>query len=393
MKKSTEAIKQAKESNAKQSLSGKLKTPDAQGTATIAKPNQMKKSATTTTRRAASKISGGSILEVTGISIGQAHDLKARTGCTVILCEAGGAVCGVDVRGAAPGTRETDLLDPGNLVERVHAIVLSGGSAFGLDAASGVMRFLEERGIGFDTGVARVPIVPAAVIFDLAVGDAHIRPDAGMGYQACVNASNETIEEGQVGAGAGAMVGKIAGMANASMGGIATASLKLATGVTVGVLVVVNAFGDIVDPASGKILAGARTPDGRGFLNTQRMIEQSGKQNSSPAKTKDRYKVAAHPFTAALSNTTLAVVATDAALTKAQARKVASMAHDGLARAIKPIHTMFDGDTVFALSTGSLQADVTTIGAVAAELLARAIVRVGRKTAARDRAVKRRGTS
>ncbi len=337
-------------------------------------------------------MSEGSITEVAGISIGQAHDLKARTGCTVILCEARGAVCGVDVRGAAPGTRETDLLDPSNLIERVHAIVLAGGSAFGLDAASGVMRFLEERGIGFDTGVARVPIVPAAVIFDLAIGDAHVRPDAGMGYQACVNASNETIEEGQVGAGAGAMVGKVAGMANASTGGIATASLKLATGATVGVLVVVNAFGDIIDPASGKILAGARTPNGRGFLNTQRMIEQSGKQNSSSSKTEDRFQVAAHPFTAAMSNTTLAIVATDAALTKAQARKVASMAHDGLARAIKPIHTMFDGDTVFALSTGNMQTDVTTIGAVAAELLARAIVRVGRQTEAGNRTEKKSKT-
>jgi L-aminopeptidase/D-esterase-like protein len=380
MKKSIEQNKQAKESNAKSSASGKLKTPNPQAKETSAKPNQIKKSVARKNVRVSSKSREGSITDVAGISIGHAHNLTARTGCTVILCDASGAVCGVDVRGAAPGTRETDLLDPGNLVERIHAIVLSGGSAFGLDAASGVMRFLEERGIGFNTGVARVPIVPAAVIFDLAIGDAHIRPDAEMGYQACVKASNETIEEGQVGAGAGAMVGKIAGMANASTGGIATASLKLASGATVGVLVVVNAFGDIVDPASGKILAGARAPNGRGFLNTQQMIEFGDQRNSSDAKTKAQSKLAAHPFSAAVSNTTLAVVATDAALTKAQARKVASMAHDGLARAIKPIHTMFDGDTIFAVSTGNIPTDVTTIGAVAAELLARAIVRLGRKT-------------
>lgn len=379
MKKSIEQIKPAKEANAKKRPAKKLKTPNPQAQERSAKSKPIKKSATKNIRRAASKSSAGSITDVLGISIGHAHNRQARTGCTVILCDENGAVCGVDVRGAAPGTRETDLLDPSNLVERVHAIVLAGGSAFGLDAASGVMRFLEERGIGFDTGVARVPIVPAAVIFDLAIGDAQIRPDAQMGYQACVNASNEASEEGQVGVGAGAMVGKIAGMANASTGGIAAASLKLASGATVGVLVVVNAFGDIVDPMSGEILAGARTPNGRGFLNTQRMIEQGEERNSAPAKTKDQSKLAAHPFSSAVSNTTLAVVATDAALTKAQARKVASMAHDGLARAIKPIHTMFDGDTIFALSTGSIQTDVTTIGAVAAELLSRAIVRVGRK--------------
>ncbi len=384
MKKSIEQIKQAKTSPMKKNQLNKSNLRNAQPKESLTQKKQLKKSVARINVRVSNPLREGSITDVAGICVGHAHNLKARTGCTVILCEASGAVCGVDVRGAAPGTRETDLLDPSNLVERVHAIVLSGGSAFGLDAASGVMRFLEERGIGFDTGVARVPIVPAAVIFDLAIGDAHIRPDAEMGYQACVNASNKTIEEGQVGAGAGAMIGKIAGMNYASEGGIATASLRLASGATVGVLVVVNAFGDIVDPASGKILAGARAPRGRGFLNTQRIIEQGDKRNSSVAKTKNQSKLAAHPFSAAVSNTTLAVVATDAALTKAQARKVASMAHDGLARAIKPIHTMFDGDTVFALSTGSIQTDVTTIGAVAAELLTRAIVRLGRKTEHRN---------
>jgi L-aminopeptidase/D-esterase-like protein len=298
--------------------------------------------------------------------------MAARTGCTVVLCEVGGAVAGVEVRGAAPGTRETDLLDPGNLVERVHAIVLTGGSVFGLDSACGVVRYLEERGAGFDTGIARVPIVPAAVIYDLAVGDPRVRPDSQMGYEACVRASGDAVEEGSVGAGAGAMVGKILGARMASAGGVGTASMRLSTGATVGVLAVVNSFGDIVDPTSGRILAGARSPGGRGWLDTSRAIERGpavrGDGKASYWKS--------HPFSA-LENTTLAVVATDAALTKAQARKVASMAHDGLARAIRPIHTMFDGDTIFALSTGAIQSDVTTIGSVAADLLARAIARVG----------------
>ncbi|HJQ24712.1 MAG TPA: P1 family peptidase [Blastocatellia bacterium] len=309
--------------------------------------------------------SAGAITDVPGIRVGHAHDLAARTGCTVVLCGDAGAVAGVDVRGAAPGTRETDLLAPENLVERVHAVLLTGGSVFGLDAACGVVGWLEARGVGFDTGVARVPIVPAAVIFDLAEGDAQVRPDARMGYAACERASDQVTEEGRVGAGAGATVGKALGITRASAGGIGMASMTLASNVTVGALVVVNAFGDIVDPASGHILAGARSPRG-GWLDTQRLLE------SGPP---------ASPLSV-MQNTTLAVVATDAALTKAQARKVAAMAHDGLARAIKPIHTMFDGDTIFALSTGDRQADVTTIGAVAAETVARAVVRVGRMSRA-----------
>jgi L-aminopeptidase/D-esterase-like protein len=305
----------------------------------------------------------GSITDVAGIAVGHAEDLRARTGCTVVLCPEQGAVAGVDVRGAAPGTRETDLLDPGNLVERVHAVVLTGGSVFGLDAACGVVRYLEERGIGFDAGVARVPTVPAAVIFDLAVGDSRVRPDSKMGYEACQGASKDRVEVGQVGAGAGATVGKIAGNRMASEGGVGTASIKLASGVTVGVLVVVNAFGDIVDPTSGQVLAGARSADG-GWLDTSSLI--SGSSRDWPG------------LQGAGENTTLAVVATDAALTKAQARRVASMGHDGLARAIRPVHTMFDGDTIFALSTGGLSADVTTVGSVAADLLAAAIVGVAR---------------
>ena len=319
-----------------------------------------------------------------GIRIGCSDNLAARTGCTVVLCAAEGATAGVDVRGAAPGTRETDLLNPENLVERVHAVLLTGGSVFGLDAACGVVRWLEERGIGFDTGVARVPIVPAAVIYDLAEGDARVRPDHLMGYDACERATNQRPQEGRVGAGAGATVGKILGIESASPGGIGTASMKLANGATVGALVVVNAFGDIVDPANGGILAGARSPQG-GWLDTQSRIETGSPARSDPKRREHKRQAdknapsaaSRHPFSV-MQNTTLAVVATDAGLTKAQARKVAAMAHDGLARAIKPIHTMFDGDTVFVLSTGSLEADVTMIGAVAAEVVSRAIVRVGR---------------
>ena len=322
----------------------------------------------------------GSLTEVPGIRVGHAHNASALTGCTVVLCEGEGAVAGVDVRGAAPGTRETDLLDPCNLIERVHAVVLTGGSVFGLDSACGVVRYLEERGVGFDTGVARVPIVPAAVIFDLAVGDPRVRPDSRMGYEACERASSDVIEEGRVGAGAGATVGKILGVGCASAGGVGTASLKLSSGATVGVLVVVNSFGDIVDPATGSILAGARPRRGKGWLDTSRAIQLG------PFVRRDYKTIASQPCpSSALQNTTLAVVATDAALTKAQARKIASMAHDGLARAIRPIHTMFDGDTVFTLSTGTIGADVTTIGSVASDLLARAITRVGHQSSARKK--------
>ncbi|MCI0489656.1 MAG: P1 family peptidase [Blastocatellia bacterium] len=317
-------------------------------------------------------MSEGAITDVPGIKVGHAHDLTARTGCTVVLCGKEGAIASVDVRGAAPGTRETDLLAPGNLVERVHAIVLAGGSAFGLDSACGVVRYLEERGVGFRMGAACVPIVPAAIIYDLAVGDARIRPDSRMGYEACERATADGVEEGQVGAGAGAMVGKILGIHKASPGGVGTASIKLGNGATVGALVVVNALGDIIDPASGQILAGALSPDGRGWLDTARALEQApaARDEISASLPPDKFPP--------IENTTLAVIATDAALTKAEARRVASMAHDGMARAIRPVHTMFDGDTVFALSTGELRADVTTIGSAAAGVLARAIVRVGR---------------
>jgi L-aminopeptidase/D-esterase-like protein len=316
----------------------------------------------------------GSITDVPGIRVGHAQDDQALTGCTVVLCAPEGAVAGVDVRGAAPGTRETDLLDPSNLVDHVHAIVLTGGSVFGLDSVCGVVTYLEERGIGYETGAARVPIVPAAVIYDLGVGKANVRPDAAMGYRACMdacrNSGPHSRADGKVGVGTGATVGKILGHEFASSGGLGLASIKLPGGMTVGVLVVVNSFGDIVDPATGQILVGARRPDGQGWLDTCRELAYPSHLDAAAGLFGNRLS--------GVENTTLAVVATDAALTKAQARRVASMAHDGLARAIRPVHTMFDGDTVFAISTGRTKADVTVIGSIAADLLSAAIARVGR---------------
>jgi L-aminopeptidase/D-esterase-like protein len=303
-----------------------------------------------------------SITDVEGIRVGHYSDGEAATGCTVVLC-VGGAVGGVDVRGSAPGTRETDLLNPLNLVQKVHAVLLTGGSAFGLDAAGGVMRYLEERGVGFDTGVARVPIVPAAVLFDLAIGRADVRPDARAGYEACLAATAGPVAEGSVGAGTGATVGKLLGSRQATKSGIGTAGAKIGKGIVVGAIVAVNAFGDVVDPATGEILAGTRLPvPGGGFLNTiERM--KSGLAQSALAK--------ASPGT----STTIGVVATNARLNKAEANKVAQMAHDGLAMAIRPVHTMFDGDTLFVLSTAGKKGDVSVIGAVAAQVVARAVVR------------------
>ena len=300
---------------------------------------------------------------VDGIKVGH-ETLTARpTGCTVVLVE-DGAVGGVDVRGSAPGTRETDLLNPINTVEQVHAIVLTGGSAFGLDAASGVMRFLEARGIGYDAGVARVPIVPAAVLFDLGVGgDPRIRPTADCGYRAASAASSGPVAEGNVGAGAGATVGKLAGRDRAMKGGIGTASLTLPDGLIVAALVAVNAAGDVVDPATGRVVAGVRTADGRGLADVRLLLRSGLVKPGRPGE-----------------NTAIGVVATNARLTKAQATKVAQMAHDGLARAIVPVHTPVDGDTLFALATGtrSQPSDVLTIGALAADAVAEAVVRAVR---------------
>lgn len=301
---------------------------------------------------------------VPGLAVGQ-HTLSERpTGCTVVLTESG-AVAGVDVRGASPGTLETDLLSPVNTIERVHAVVLSGGSAFGLDAASGVVRYLEERGVGYDMRVAKVPIVPAAILFDLGVGDnPKIRPTAECGYQAATSATVGPVAEGNVGAGSGATIGKLAGPNRAMKAGIGTAAITLPNGLIVAALVAVNARGDVIDPSDGKVIAGVRTPDGRGLADARVLIRSGSVRTTSNSG----------------ENTTIGVVATNARLTKAQATKMAQMAQDGLARAISPVHTPDDGDTIFALATGvrNQPADMLVIGALAAEAVADAIVRAAR---------------
>ena len=309
---------------------------------------------------------GGSITDVSGLRVGHFTDTRRPTGCTVILTPEG-AVAGVDVRGAAPGTRETELLSPLNAVEQVHSIVLAGGSAFGLDAASGVMRWLDERGFGIEVGPVRVPIVPAAILFDLWVGDSTIRPDAASGYAACEAASTGSVVEGNVGAGAGATVGKLFGIHRAMRGGIGSASVTVG-GITMGALVAVNAIGDVIDPATGKTIAGARTPDGTHLLGTMRAL------------LRGELPVLLQPGLA----TTLGVVATDAVLTKVQANKLAQMAHDGLARSINPVHTMSDGDTVFALATGTSgkTAHLSLLGALGAEAMAAAVLRAVRAATA-----------
>ena len=298
------------------------------------------------------------ITAISGLKVGHATNERAHTGCTVILCESG-AVAGVDVRGSAPGTRETDAIRPGGLVEEVHAVLLTGGSAFGLDAAGGVMQFLEEHGVGFPAGAVRVPIVPSAVIFDLGIGDPKIRPDREMGYYACVNATNAKIRLGQVGAGAGATVGKGPGL-QPSNGGVGSACRTLKSGLTVGAIVVVNAVGNIVDPTTGKIVAGAKHPETGEFVNITGRLSEPGKN--------DQLQV---PNT----NTTIGVVATNAALSPTEVTKVAQMAHDGLAWTIRPVHTMFDGDTIFALSAGMHTAPANTVGIIAAEVMAEAVCR------------------
>ena len=293
------------------------------------------------------------------------HTLPERpTGCTVVIAEQG-AVAGVDVRGGAPGTRETDLLDPTALVEQVHAIVLSGGSAFGLDAASGVVRHLEQRGIGLKFGGAVVPIVPAAILFDLGIGDAKIRPGADCGYQAAQRATEGPVAEGNVGAGAGATVGKMAGRARAMKGGLGSAAVTLPNGIVVAALVAVNARGDIVDPATGQVVAGSRTEDGKGLADVRKLLRAGTLQPPAPQP---------------LEHTTIGIVATNARLTKPQATKLARMAHDGLARAIAPAHTSSDGDAIFGLSTGTRDGavDVDALGALGADAMAEAVLRAVR---------------
>ena len=315
-------------------------------------------------------IHNNSLTSLQGILVGHYTDDRRPTGCTVVLC-AQGAVAGVDVRGAAPGTRDTDALSPSNTVQEVHGVLLTGGSAYGLDAAGGVMRWLEERGHGFPVGPAIVPIVPAAVIFDLWVDDfsktrpvstqnPRIRPDAQAGYLACQAANSEPVQQGNVGAGAGATLGKLNGPDCAMKGGIGSASLCV-HGVTVAALVVCNALGDVVDPQTGKLLAGARvSADSRDLLDIVK-AQLNGHSISKPQ---------------AGSNTTIGVVATDAVLTKPQAHRLAQVAHDGLARSIRPVHTPMDGDTLFALGTGTSgqAADMMLLSTLAAEVTAMAVV-------------------
>ena len=311
------------------------------------------------------------ITDIPGIQVGHAQDEQALTGCTVVLCE-GGAIGGVDQRGGAPGTRETDAMHPMHLVNEVHAVVLAGGSAFGLDAASGVVRYLEERGVGFDVRVARVPIVPAAILFDLGIGRSDVRPDAEMGYQACLNASADPPAEGNVGAGTGATVGKILGLAGAMKSGIGTASLEIGSGVKVGAIAAINVFGDVIDPETGQIIAGARVVQkgpvkiGKGpyFADTLSVMESLIGRTVLGFISRE--------------NTAIGIVATNAKLNKEQINKVAQMAQDGLARTVCPAHTMLDGDTIFALATGEKKADVNIVGAFAAEVFAQAVLRAVR---------------
>jgi L-aminopeptidase/D-esterase-like protein len=298
----------------------------------------------------------GQITDVPGVKVGHQENAAALTGCTAILFEAG-AVGGVDVRGSAPGTRETDLLNPINLVEKVHGILLSGGSAFGLDAASGVMQYLEEKGIGLDVGVARVPIVPAAVLFDLAVGDSKVRPDKSMGYDAASLAVSGPFKTGNAGAGCGATVGKLNGPDYCMKGGLGSASIHLENGVVIGAIVAVNAVGDIRDPSNGKIIAGPYDRENKQIFDSI-MLVQKNYHAAIPAGT----------------NTTIGVVALNADLTKSEANKVAQMAQDGYARTIYPSHTMHDGDTIFAAATGGIKIPVDVAGVLAAKVMEMAVL-------------------
>jgi L-aminopeptidase/D-esterase-like protein len=302
-----------------------------------------------------------SITDVKGLRVGHASNYDGYTGCTVILCEAG-ATCGIDIRGSASGTRQVDALSISHIVEHVHAILLSGGSSFGLDAATGIMRYLEEKGIGFDVGPTKIPIVPTAVIFDIFFGDPKVRPTPEMGYEACMNA-HETVEEGSVGVGTGAAVGKIFEISRAMKGGVGTSSIVMPDGLTVASLVVVNAFGDIIDNVTGKIIAGARvSPESLEFANTVESIKKGA--------VKKQF---------GLVNTTLGVVATNAKFDKKGITKIAQMAQGGLIKTVSPVHTTFDGDLVFALATGECEADINLVGVLGEFVIAEAIKRAVKK--------------
>lgn len=299
------------------------------------------------------------ITDIPGFRVGHAQDLKGATGCTVVLCPPG-TIGGVDIRGSAAGTRQTDSLHSFHFVDEVHAVLLSGGSAFGLDASGGVMRYLEERSIGYQTSTAKVPIVPTAIIYDLGLGDGQVRPDKEMGYQACLNSQSGRVAEGSVGVGTGATVGKLLGIQLATKGGVGTTSIALPSGVIVAALVAVNAFGDVVDPKERKILAGARDPE-----NPARFIDSTSRIKGG---------VILPRRDSGLQNTTLGVVATNVKLSKRQTIKVAQMAQSGLARTISPIHSTVDGDLIFALSAGDLPGDVNAVGLMAEEAVASAVI-------------------
>lgn len=294
------------------------------------------------------------ILDVKGIKVGQVEDKEGLTGCTVIICEDGG-VCGVDVRGSAPGTRETDLLDPINMVQKVHAIVLSGGSAFGLESTCGVSRYLEEKGIGFDVGVAKVPIVTGAVLFDLGVGDPKCRPNIEMGYKACQIANNIELKQGNYGAGCGATVGKIRGSEFCTKGGIGSYSIKLDNGLVVSAIIAVNAFGDVYE--NGQVIAGVLNDDKTDFLNTYDLMKKGVNKGGFN-----------------IDNTTIGAVVTNAKLSKAECKKISQMAHNGFAKSIFPIHTPHDGDTIFTLATGEVETDITLLGSIASEVVEKSVI-------------------
>ncbi|KKY01646.1 MULTISPECIES: P1 family peptidase [Paraclostridium] len=294
------------------------------------------------------------ILDVKGIKVGQVEDKEGLTGCTVIICEDGG-VCGVDVRGSAPGTRETDLLDPINMVQKVHAIVLSGGSAFGLESTCGVSRYLEEKGIGFDVGVGKVPIVTGAVLFDLGVGDPKCRPNIEMGYKACQIANDIELKQGNYGAGCGATVGKIRGNEFCTKGGIGSYSIKLDNGLVVSAIIAVNAFGDVYE--NGQVIAGVLNDDKTDFLNTYDLMKKGVNKGGFN-----------------IDNTTIGAVVTNAKLSKAECKKISQMAHNGFAKSIFPIHTPHDGDTIFTLATGEVETDITLLGSIASEVVEKSVI-------------------
>lgn len=294
------------------------------------------------------------ILDVKGLKVGQVEDTNGLTGCTVVICEEG-AVCGVDVRGSAPGTRETDLLDPINMIQKVHAVVLSGGSAFGLESTCGVSKYLEEKGIGFDVGVAKVPIVVGAVLFDLAAGDPKCRPNMEMGYKACEVASESILKQGNYGAGCGATVGKIKGPDYAMKGGIGSYSIKLDNGLVVSALIAVNALGDVYE--DGNVIAGVLDNTKTKTLNSYELMKQGVNKGGF-----------------SIDNTTIGIVATNAKLDKAGCKKISQMSHNGYAKAIFPIHTPHDGDTIFTMATGEIEADITLLGSLATEVVEKSII-------------------